>query len=126
MMIKRVTKEDITDFLQMMNKLSSKKRKLINKSKQKICIEKTTSRIPIINNWHNSNKKELQLSIPETIISKPKVKNIDIAMIDADAYCAAYYLKKASLFTLSIRDIQYQVEKEPRADTILKNIISQV
>ena len=34
-MIKRGLKEDMTDFLQILNKLSSKKRRQINKSKRK-------------------------------------------------------------------------------------------
>lgn len=34
-------------------------------------------------------------------------KDINIAMIDANAYCIVYCLKKAQLFAISIKDIQY-------------------
>ena len=43
-MIKRGLKKDMTDFLQTPKRLSSKKRRQINKSKQKTCIGKTSSK----------------------------------------------------------------------------------
>ena len=43
-MIQNSSKEDIIDFLQMLNKLFSKKRRQINKSKRKISIGKTSSK----------------------------------------------------------------------------------
>ena len=42
-----------------------------------------------------------------TKTSESKAKDTDIAMIGADAYCTAYYLKRAQIFTISMRDIQY-------------------
>ena len=48
-MIKKGLKEDMTDFLQTPNKLSSKKRRQINKSKQKASIEESSSRKATIN-----------------------------------------------------------------------------
>ena len=104
-MIKRGSKEDMTDFLQTLNKLSSKKRRQINKSKRKASIEESSSRKATINSLKSSDKKELPVPIPTTKISEPKAKDIDIAMIGADAYRAACYLKGAQVFVVLIRDI---------------------
>ena len=104
-MIKRGSKEDMTDFLQIPNKSSSKKRRQINKSKQKASIKESSSRKATINSLESSNKKELLVPIPTTKTSEPKAKDIDIAMIGADAYRAAYHLKGAQVFAISIRDI---------------------
>ena len=54
-----------------------------------------------------------------------KAKDIDIAMIGADAYCAACRLKRAQVFAVSMRDIQYQAEKEARAETDPTSVVSQ-
>ena len=94
-MIKRGLKKDMTDFLQTPNKLSSKKRRQINKSKRKASIEKSSSRKAIINSLENSDKKELPVPISTTKTSEPKAKDIDITMIGADAYRAACHLKGA-------------------------------
>lgn len=59
-MIKRGSKEEITDFLQMINKLSSKKRKQINKSKRKASLRETSSRKSIISSLNSSDKKNCQ------------------------------------------------------------------
>lgn len=71
-MIKKGWKEDITDFLQMPDKLSSKMRKQINKSKQKANIRETILRKVIINSLDNFDKKELLISLATIKISKPK------------------------------------------------------
>ena len=68
------------DFLQTSNKLSSKKKRQINKNKWKVSIKKTSLKKAIINSLESSNKT-----------SKPKAKNIDIAIICTDAYYAACY-----------------------------------
>ena len=94
-MIKKGSKEDITDFLQISNKLSSKKRRQINKSKQKASIREISSRKAIISNLESSNKKELLIFILVIKTSELKAINIDIAMISANAYCIACRLKKA-------------------------------
>ena len=94
-MIKRGLKEDMTDFLQTPNKLFSKKRRQINKSKRKANIEESSSRKATINSLESSDKKELPVLIPTTKTSKPKAKDIDITMIGADTYCAACHLKGA-------------------------------
>ncbi len=46
-------------------------------------------------------------------------------MIDADAYCIACHLKGTQVFAVSMREIQYQAEKEVRAETNLKSVVPQ-
>ena len=89
----------------MLNKLSSKKKRQINKNKRKTRIKETSSRKAIISNLEIFNKKELLVPIPATKISEPKVKDINIVLISTDAYCIACYLKKAQVFAVSIKDI---------------------
>ena len=124
-MIKRGLKKDMTDFLQTPNKLSSKKRRQINKNKRKASIEESSSRKATINSLESSDKKELLVPIPTTKTSEPKAKDIDIAMIGADAYCIACHLKGAQVFAVLMRDIQYQAEKEARAETDPKSVVPQ-
>ena len=83
------------NFLQMPNKLSNKKRRQINKSKGKVSIGETNSRKTTISSLKSSDKQELLVSIPATKKLETKVKDIDIAMIDTNVYCIAYYLKEA-------------------------------
>ncbi len=122
-MIKKGSKKDMTDFLQTPDKLSSKKRRQINKCKQKVNIRETSSRKSTINSFDNSDKKELLVPLAVTKTSKPKAKDIDIAMIGAKAYRVACCLKRAQVFTVSMKDIQYQAEKEARAKTYPKSVI---
>ena len=123
--IKKGSKEDMTDFLQTPNKLSSKKRRQINKSMRKISIGETSSRKATISSLDSSDKKELPVPIPAKKTSEPKTKDIDIAMIGADAYRAACRLKGAQVFAVSMKDIQYQAEKEARAETNPKSVVPQ-
>ena len=58
-MIKRGLKKDKTDFLQMPHKLSSKKRRQINKIKQKANIREISSKKAIISSLESFDKKEL-------------------------------------------------------------------
>ena len=67
----------------------------------------------------------MPVPIPATKKSEYKAEDIDIAMICADAYRAACRLKKAQVFAISMRDIQYQAEKEAKAETDPKSIIPQ-
>ena len=122
-MIKRGSKEDMTNFLQTPNKFFSKKRRQMNKNKRKTSIRETSSRKATINSLNSSNKKKLPILIPATKKSDLKAKNIDIAIIGADAYCEACRLKGAQIFAVSMRDIQYQTEKEVRAETNLKSVV---
>ena len=61
--IKKVSKKVMTNFLQTPNKLSSKKKRQINKSKQKTSITKTSLRKAIISSLDSSNKKKLPILI---------------------------------------------------------------
>lgn len=45
-------------------------------------------------------------------------------MISINVYCAACRLKKAWVFLWFIKDIYYQVEKEVKVKTNLKNVVS--
>ncbi len=103
----------------------NKKRRQINKSKQKASIKEINSRKATINSLDSSNKKELPVPLAVIKTSKSKAKDINIAMIGTDVYCAACYLKRAQVFAVSIRNIQYQVEKETRAETNLKSVVPQ-
>ena len=101
----------MTDFLQMLNKLSDKKRRQINKSKQKASIEDTSSRKATISSFKSFDQKELPIFIPAMKKSRRKAEDIDITMIGADTYCATYCLKGTQVFVVSMKDIQYQAEK---------------
>lgn len=103
--IKKSSKEDIINFLQMPNKLSSKKRKKIHQSKRKVNSRETSSKKAIFSSLDSLEKKELPVPILVTIKSNPKAKDINIAKISADAYCVACHLKKTQVFTISMRDI---------------------
>ena len=78
----------------MSNKLPSKKKKQINKSKRKISIREISSRKATISSLKNFDKKELPVPILATKILKPKVKDVNITMIGVDAYCIACHLKQ--------------------------------
>lgn len=43
-------------------------------------------------------------------------------MIDADIYCAVCFLKEAQIFSVSMREIKYQLKKKARAKIDLKNV----
>ena len=86
-------------------KLSSKKKKQINKSKQKANIKKTSSRKLIISNLKSFEKNVLSVPIPVIKTSKSKAKNINIAMIDANSYHLPCRFKKTSVFAILMRDI---------------------
>ena len=124
-MIKKDLQKDMTDFLQMLNKLSNKKRRQIIKNKQKASIREISLKKAIINSLENSYKKQLPVFIPVTKISKSKAKDIYIAEISMNIYYIACYLKKAQIFAISKKDILYQAEKEARAKTKSKIVICQ-
>ena len=121
--ITRGLTEDITSFLQLPNRLSSKKRRPINKNKKKTSIGETSLRKAIISSLNNFNKELLLMPIPEIKKLSPKTENINIDMIGANAYCAAYCLKRAQVFAISIKNIQYQAKKKTRIETDLKSVV---
>ena len=61
--MKKGLKKDMIDLLQTPNKLSSKKKRQINKSKWKININKTSLRKVTISSFESSDKKELLVPI---------------------------------------------------------------
>ena len=52
-----------------------------------------------------------------------KTQDINIVIISANIYYTTCYLKKAQVFAISIKDIQYQVKKKAEAKINLKNIL---
>ena len=50
-------------------------------------------------------------------------KEINIAMIGTDAYCATCRLKRAQVFTISMRDLEYQAEKETKPETDPRTVV---
>ena len=44
-------------------------------------------------------------------------------MIGADTYCAACKLERAQVFTVSIKDLEYQAKKGAMPETNLRNIV---
>lgn len=111
------------DFLQMQNKLSGKKRKEINKSKQTTSLGETGSRKAITSILNSFDEKKLPTSISAILKSEPNTKNIDITIIDADVYCTTCCLKRVKVFAVFMRNIQYLDGKETKAETNLKIVI---
>ena len=91
--------------MQLLNKLSNKKRRQINKNKQKVCIRETSLKKVIISSLSSLNKKQLSVSILAIKKSLPKTQDIDIAIISANTCYAAYCLEDVSFFVLLIKDI---------------------
>ena len=50
-------------------------------------------------------------------------KKVDVAMIGANAYRAACKLKKAQVFAVSMKDLEYQAEKEAKPETDPKMVV---
>lgn len=46
-----------------------------------------------------------------------------MTILGVNTYCVVYKLKKAPVFTVSMRDLEYQIEKEARLETNLTTII---
>ena len=57
------------------------------------------------------------------ITTKIDGKKVDIVIIGADTYYLACRLKRAQVFAMSIRNLEYQAEKKPRPETDLRNIV---
>lgn len=95
--------EKIDDFLEIPKNISKKKRRFINASKWRSSIPK----VVIISTLHKSKINGLLILSLETEISTLITKQINVAMIDADAYCIACKLKETQFFTISIRNLDY-------------------
>ena len=68
----------------------------------------------------NLGKEDLPISIPIPTLDKSLV---DVAMIDADAYRAICNLKRAQVFAISMRDLEFQVAKEAKPETDPKSVV---
>ena len=76
-------------------------------------MDKQNSKTVVINTFSNLGKEKL----PTSTLAPTFRKNVeDIAMIDANAYFLAYQLKKAQVFAISIRDLEFHTEKEARPE----------
>ena len=100
--LKRGSDENLDDFLRTPQKISNKKRRLINTSKQKQSMDKQKPEIIVISSFDNSGIEGLPIP---TRVSTLGTNKVNVAMIGADAYRAAYKLKRAQVFTVSIRDL---------------------
>ena len=103
--IKRDLIKDMTNFVQVQNKLSNKKKRLINKNKRKASIRETSLRKAIISSLNSSNKEQLLVSIMVKKELLPKTQDIDIAIIGINFYWAACRLKGAQFYVSSMKDI---------------------
>lgn len=86
----------------------------MNKSKPKIVF---TS---ILNHFE---KKRLSILIPKVKVSTFAIKEVNINIINVDAYYITFKLKKARFFALSIKHFKYQVAKKARFKINSKSLI---
>ena len=77
----------------------------------------------IISILNNFDKKTQSDSIPLKEQLASSTKEVDIAMICANTYCAPCHLKKAQVFAVSLKDLQYQAKKEARAEIDPKSVV---
>lgn len=80
---------------------------MINASKQKVSIDKLKSKTIFISTLNHFGKKRLPILISKAKISILITKEVNVVMIDADAYYATCKLKKALVFAVFIRDLEY-------------------
>ena len=88
--LKRGSDENLDDFLRIPQKISNKKRRLINVSKRKQSMDKQKPETIVISSLDNSGIEGLPTL---TRVSTLGTNKVDIAMIGADAYCAACKLR---------------------------------
>ena len=84
--LKKNSAEKIDKFLKGPEEPLKKKKRLINVSKQKTSMAKSNHKTIVISTSNNFRKEDLPISIPETKVSTPGTKEVDIAIIGADAY----------------------------------------
>ena len=85
-------------------------------------MDKQKPEIGVISSLNNFDIKDLQILIWESTLD---TKEINIAIIGVDAYCATCTLKKAQVFAISMENLEYQAKKEARPETNLKSILSE-
>ncbi len=119
--LKRGTNEKLDNFLSTTIKISSKKRLLLNSSKRKFIKEKLRSETVIISSLDNFGNEALPTII---LIPITNTDVIDITMIGTGINYVASRLKGAQIFTISIKNLEFQTAKEIRPETDLKSIVS--
>ena len=118
--LKRGSDENLDDFLRIPQKISNKKRRLINASKRKQSMDKRKPETIVISSLDNSGIEGLPIP---TQVSTLGTNKVDVAMIGADAYRAACKLKGAQVFAVSMRDLEYQAEKEAKPETNPRSVV---
>ena len=96
---------------------------MINAFKRKVSIDKLKPKKFIINILNYFWEERLPILIPEAKVLILTTKEVDIAMIGINAYHAVCKLYGAQVFIISIRDLEYQAQKEIRPETDPKNVI---
>ncbi len=119
-MFKRSSQEKIVDFLQVPDKISSKKKSQENKAKPKAITSWVESQVATICGLDNIN----QSNTPSKILTDLLVPII-ITIIGADAYCIFCRLTKTEVFVVSMKDLDYQVRKKATDKTDPRNVIPQ-
>lgn len=66
------------------------------------------------------DKENLLIS---TLISTHNKSIVNVILIDVDAYCTAYKLKRAQVFAISMKELEFQATKEAKLETDLKSVI---
>ena len=97
-----------------------KNRRLINASKRKQRMDKQKRKTIFISSLDNSGIEGLPIPIQVTTLGTSK---IDVVIIGAHGYCVACKLKRAWVFAISMRDLEYQAEKEAKPETNPRSIV---
>lgn len=121
--LKKGPAKKIDDFLKTKEKTLKRKKRLINISKRKLSIDKSKTKKVIISTLDHFGEERLPTLTPEIKVLTPATKKVDVTIINVDAYCATCKLKRARVFTVSIRDLEYQTEKVTRTEIDTKNVI---
>ena len=77
----------------------------------------------VISILDNFKKKSLSIWTLEVKVLIFGIKKVDITMINTNTYQTAYKLKKARVFAIFMKNLEYQVEKEAKSKTNPKTII---
>lgn len=92
--LKRGSAKKIDDFLNISEK-TSKKTRLIDISKRKFSMDKLKPKTVVISTLDYFGEERLPILIPETNVSTLAIKEVNIAIIDADVYCITCKVKRA-------------------------------
>lgn len=118
--LKKIFNKNLDDFLKITQKLSDKKRQLINISQRKLSNDKEKLKIVVISFLNNLSKENLSVSILPRTFDKDVVH---IAIISIDAYCLLCKLKKIWVFIVFIKVLEFEAIKEIRPETNSKGVV---